>query len=141
MEEKLIAPRGMNCGVCINYLSMKKDLHKQGSHRRYCAGCIPRGKNCTYMKGSCNLLEKGLVRFCLECDQFPCKRLKALDKRYRDKYHMSMIENLEFIQEHGIERFLEKENAKWRCPDCGDTVSCHTGLCMKCGFDMLRQDS
>lgn len=75
MEEKLIAPCGMNCGVCINYLTMKNNLHKQGSHRRYCAGCIPRGKNCTYKKISCNLLEKGLVRFCLECEQFPCKRL------------------------------------------------------------------
>ena len=55
MEEKLIAPCGMNYGVCINYLAMKNDLHKQRIHRKYCSGCIPRGKNCTYMKGSCNL--------------------------------------------------------------------------------------
>ncbi len=138
MEEKLIAPCGMNCGVCINYLTMKNDLQKQGIHRKYCEGCIPRGKNCTYMKGSCNLLEKGLVRFCFECEQFPCKRLKTLDKRYRDKYHMSMIENLKFIQEHGIESLLEREAEKWRCPDCGDTLSCHTEQCLRCGPDQEK---
>jgi len=140
MEEKLIAPCGMNCGICISYLSMHNDLHKQGSHRKCCVGCIPRGKNCTYVKGLCNLLAQGLVRFCFECEQFPCNRLKTLDKRYHDKYHMSMIENLKFIQEHGIESLLEKEEGKWRCPDCGDTLSCHTGLCLRCGFDLLGQN-
>jgi hypothetical protein len=29
MEEKLIAPCGMNCGVCVSYLAMKNDLNKQ----------------------------------------------------------------------------------------------------------------
>ena len=34
------------------------------------------------------------------------------DKRYRTKYHMSMIENLESIKEQGMEQFLiqEEEN-------------------------------
>ena len=43
----------------------------------------------------------------------PCKRLKALDRRYRIKYHMSMIENLDYIKEFGMENFLTNEGAKW----------------------------
>jgi hypothetical protein len=140
MEERLIAPCGMNCGVCISYLAMKCDLNKQGFKKSYCPGCLPRGKNCAFLKKRCDLLGKGLVRFCFECEAFPCSRLNALDKRYRTRYHMSMIENLEFIREHGIERFLRTEEAKWRCPDCGGVICCHNGLCLNCNLDKLRQN-
>ena len=136
----LIAPCGMNCGVCVSYLAMKYDIKKQGFRKKYCSGCLARGKNCTFMKNQCDLLGKGLVRFCYECENFPCSRLKALDKRYRTKYHMSMIENLEFIKEHGIEKFLEKEEEKWRCSECGEVICCHNGLCLNCGLDKLRQN-
>ena len=136
----LIAPCGMNCGVCVSYLAMKNNLNKRGFKRVYCEGCLPRGKNCLHMGDWCEVLGKGLVRFCYECENFPCSRLKALDKRYRTKYHMSMIENLEFIKEHGIERFLEKEEAKWRCSECGEVICCHNGLCLNCGLDKLRQN-
>lgn len=42
---------------------------------------------------------------------------------------MSMIENLVFIRDHGIEKFLEKEEEKWKCPECGEVIYCHNGLC------------
>ena len=140
MEEKLIAPCGMNCGICVSFLAMKNELNKQGFNKRYCLGCLPRGKNCTFMKNHCKLLGKGLVRFCYECEQFPCSRLKALDKRYRTKYHMSMVENLEVIKGQGIEKFLEKEEVKWHCPECDGVVCCHNGLCLNCNLKKLRQN-
>jgi len=49
-----------------------------------------------------------------------------------------MIENLEYIREHGVEAFLETEAAKWRCPECGAVICCHNGLCYKCQLDTLR---
>ena len=66
MQENLIAPCGMNCGLCASYLAMKNDLKKKGFNKKYCEGCIPRGKNCTFMKGNCDLIGKGKVRFCYE---------------------------------------------------------------------------
>ncbi|UWG96297.1 DUF3795 domain-containing protein [Dehalobacter sp. DCM] len=140
MEENLIAPCGMNCGLCVSYLAMKHDLKKKGFSKSYCAGCLPRGKNCAFMKKQCDLLGNGHVRFCYECDSFPCKRLKALDKRYRTKYHLSMIDNLKCIQEKGMAEFLDKEEAKWRCAECGDRICCHNGLCLSCSLDILRQN-
>ena len=140
MEEKLIAPCGMNCGLCVSYLAMKYDLNKRGFKRVYCKGCLPRGKNCLHMGDRCDLLGEGLVRFCYECEKFPCSRLKDLDKRYCARYHMSMIENLKFIKEHGIESFLEKEEEKWRCPECGEVICCHNGLCLNCDLDKLRKN-
>jgi hypothetical protein len=140
MAEDLVAPCGMNCGLCVSYLARKNDLNKQGFRKRYCAGCLPRGKNCTFMKHQCDLLGKGLVRFCYECKDFPCGRLKSLDQRYRSKYHMSMIDNLDFIRTHGIGPFLDNEATKWRCPECGGVICCHNGLCLNCSLDKLRQN-
>lgn len=138
MEEKHIAPCGMNCSVCIAYQFQEKDLNNQGFKRAYCSGCIARGKNCIHMADKCELVGKGLVRFCFECEAFPCKRLKSLDKRYRSKYHLSMIENLRFIKDNGMDSFLEKERKKWSCPECGDLICCHNGLCLKCDIETFR---
>ncbi len=137
MKEVFIAPCGMNCKLCVAYQFKEKDLNKKGFHRKYCPGCIPRGKNCKYMANKCELVGKGKLRFCYECEEFPCKRLKSLDKRYHTKYHMSMIKNLEFIRKYGMDKFLKQEEKKWKCPECGDVICCHNGLCLSCNIDTL----
>ncbi len=140
MKENLIAPCGMNCSLCIAYQFKENDLNKQGFRKTYCSGCIPRGKNCMHMGDSCELLEKGKIRFCFECEKYPCKRLKALDKRYRTKYHMSMIENLNSIKENGVLGFLKTEEVKWHCSECGGTICCHNGLCLNCNLETYRHN-
>ncbi len=37
MEAILVAPCGMNCGICSAYLVGKYDLKKQGVNKGYCA--------------------------------------------------------------------------------------------------------
>jgi hypothetical protein len=139
MKTTLIAPCGMNCALCSAYLAREYDLKKQGISRGYCEGCRPRGKNCAFMKQSCERLGNGLVKYCYECTEYPCRRLRHLDKRYRTNYRMSMIENLEFIREHGIRKFIKKDEEKWRCPSCGGTISCHGGLCFQCQVSQLKE--
>jgi hypothetical protein len=117
MEIKLIAPCGMNCNLCSAYL---RDKQKCPSCRgedvgknKYCINCII--KNCEH-------LEKNNWKYCTEkCEKYPCKRLNSLDKRYRTKYNMSMIENLEYIEKHGIRKFLKNEKNRWIR---GDEVFC-----------------
>jgi hypothetical protein len=138
MNEDLIAPCGMNCGLCSSYLAMKNDLRKKGMRKTYCAGCRIEGRSC-YCAKKCDRLGKGLVRFCYECADFPCRLIRTLDKRYRTFYHMSVIENLEFIQKHGIRNFLKKESAGWRCAECGGVICCHNGLCYSCGLEKLKK--
>jgi hypothetical protein len=137
MNEELIAPCGMNCNICSRYLALKNDIRGKGIRMAYCSGCLPQGKDCHY-KRQCGLLGKGLVRFCHDCHDFPCRRLKTLDKRYRTFYHMSMIENLRYIKENGIRRFLDREKERWRCPQCGELICCHNGICFNCGLDSLK---
>ncbi len=127
-DTDLIAPCGMNCGICLGYLREKN--HCSGcrddgkSYPAYCVSCII--KNCAIL----NETESG---FCYECSKFPCRRLKQLDKRYRTRYMMSMLENLEFIREKGIAEFMEKERIRWTCPGCGATLCVHRKFCLNCG--------
>jgi len=133
MEKELIAPCGINCGVCKYYHREKKqcpgcriqDVNKS----RYCIECII--VNCEEIKNNAS-------GFCYDCSKLPCKRLKNLDKRYRTKYNMSILENLEYIKENGIESFLEKEEKKWKCPNCDAIVICHDGMCLNCGFKKFK---
>jgi len=135
----LISPCGMNCELCANFLSLKNDLKSKGVMIPYCPGCRPRNKKCAFLKKRCKNLMNNKVEFCYQCNNFPCDNLKKIDKRYNTYFKMSMIENLNFIKENGIDKFLDKEYEKWKCPRCGEYISCHNGICFKCGVDMLKQ--
>jgi len=102
-NENLIAPCGMNCALCSGHLRDKDKCPgcKYSPTLKYCQCCVMR--NCTDRKG----------QYCFDCAKFPCQRLKHLDKRYRSKYKMSEIDNLELIRDRGMEQFLEIEREKW----------------------------
>ena len=104
----------------------------------YCAGCRTRNKQCAFLRKRCEKLLNGQVQYCYECKSYPCERLRHIAKRYSERYHMSMVENLIYIKEHGMQKFLEKEEKKWRCPECGGVISCHNGLCYNCGVEKLK---
>jgi len=82
--------------------------------------------------------ECGWVDYCYECAAFPCSIIQQIDKRYRAHHHTSMIENLEYIRDNGMEAFLEKEEEKWKCPECGGVICCHNGICYNCGLEKLK---
>jgi hypothetical protein len=124
----LIAPCGMNCGICMAYL---RDKNKCPSCRGVDTNKPFTRTNCKIK--NCSLFQEGRTKFCFKCGMFPCDYLKHLDKRYRTKYNMSMIENLEHIKKLGIVKFIESEKRKWICPKCGGTICVHKGYCFSCG--------
>jgi hypothetical protein len=139
MKAELIAPCGMDCTVCSGYLAFKHEVRTKGVKMAYCkGGCRPRDKKCAFLKKRCDLLLNNKVEFCYECENFPCDNLKHIDKRYKTLYHMSLIDNLKFIKEHGLTKFLEHQKQKWQCPNCGDTICCHNGICFNCGLEALK---
>ncbi|MEN6379434.1 MAG: hypothetical protein ABFD15_07640 [Methanofastidiosum sp.] len=82
---------------------------------------------------NCGTIKK--TKFCFRCEKYPCTRLKNLDKRYRTKYGMSMIENLENIKKLGIREFVKNERIRWACPECGGTINVHRWKCFDCGAE------
>jgi len=138
VEKELVAPCGMNCAVCSGHLALKNDVKSKGIRMPYCEGCRPRNKICAFLKKRCSLLMNNEVEFCYECHDFACERLKRIDCRYRTYFHMSPIDNLEYIEKNGMLAFLEAQQSKWQCPRCGEAICCHNGICFGCGLEKLR---
>lgn len=132
MGQTLIAPCGMNCGICMAYLREKN----------ICKGCwsINGHKSNSVINCSiknCVSLQKTDTKFCYECTKLPCARMKQLDKRYRLKYKVSMIENLHFIQESGLENFVQKESIRWKCDTCGGNNLCSQRILLEMQFKKI----
>lgn len=123
-----VAPCGMNCGICIAHLRKENK----------CAGCNAdsgRSSHClTCSIKNCSELNKSAKPYCFDCKKYPCARLKQLDKRYRSKYGMSMIENLNNIKAFGIRRFIKNERERWKCSNCSSLLSVHRENCLCCGI-------
>lgn len=128
IQAGMIAPCGMDCALCIGHLR----------ERNRCPGC---GDRCDARKSPhcvhCAIKTcagPGRPRkFCFACSRFPCRRLRQLDLRYRTKYGMSMLENLESIRAFGIRKFVAREKVRWACPACGRTLCVHRRECLHCG--------
>jgi hypothetical protein len=108
ITKNLIAPCGMNCGLCL--------MHLRQTNK--CPGCYTGRKvNQRPIKCGIKLCKERRGEFCFECEKFPCDRLKRLDKRYREKYQMSEIENLKMIRDEGIGKFLKEQKQKYLTSD------------------------
>lgn len=138
-SKDLIAPCGMDCNVCSGFLAMRHDIKNKGIPMTYCQGCRPRDKKCAFLKKRCERLLKHSVTFCSECPEFPCENITHIDTRYQKFFRMSLLENLASIKTNGMEQFLRAEEEKWRCPNCGGTISCHNGLCFVCDTALLKK--
>ena len=123
----LVAPCGIYCGACYAYL---RDKNK-------CPGCrlltdpLPNFRlRCKI--ANCNILINTDSGFCYQCKKIPCQRLKQLDKRYRIKYNTGPLQNLTFIKEKGMTKFIKIEIKNRTCPDCGSIISIHRKYCSTC---------
>ena len=127
ISTKLIAPCGMNCRLCLAFTRDKKP----------CPGCRGddslKSKSCVVCRmKNCDKIVNAKVKYCFGCDSFPCDRLNHLDKRYKTKYGMSMIANLESIRNFGIRHFIRNEKERWSCPECVELLCVHKPQCLYC---------
>jgi hypothetical protein len=128
MKSALIAPCGMNCRLCRAYIREKKA----------CPGCHGsdklKSKSCVSCRiRNCEIISNGKLAYCYECEKYPCGGLNRVDKRYRTKYSMSMIDNLKNIKKFGIQSFIKDEKEKWACSKCGEILCVHKEYCISCG--------
>ncbi len=97
---------GIDCGLCPRYYSA-------GPSR--CPGCCGPGffdvsPGCGTI--TCCVKKKGL-EVCAQCNEFPCSRFASwLDKWGQEDsvvIHRKIKPNLDFMKEHGLEKFLEQQ--------------------------------
>jgi hypothetical protein len=122
----LLAPCGMNCLLCYAHLRVKKP----------CPGC--RGED-PAKPGHCRVCKikdcaagRGLD-YCHNCPDFPCAVIKRLDKSYRQRYRVSLIEMTVRHREAGAGPYLREEVENWTCARCGGVIGLHDRVCSECG--------
>ena len=121
-KEKIIGPCGMNCSVCSSYLRTDKN---------HCVGCRnSETRNCVIR--TCKHLAEIDSGFCYDCLKYPCRRMVQLDARYIKNYKVSFLDNLKAIQTNGLTAFLNSENQRLRCPECGGIICVHRRSCWQC---------
>ena len=125
IEPAMFAPCGMNCMVC----------YKHCYHKHPCEGCqnSDKGKpqHCRRCKIKDCVREKNIT-YCFECDSYPCKQIKYLEKSYNTRYGASLMENSRYVKEHGLEAFMEQQKRSYTCPGCGGIISLHDAECSEC---------
>ena len=131
----LIAPCGLNCGVCRAYIRKNNP----------CPGCRAgdarkpvRRVRCAIK--TCPRLAASRQRFCDSCKVFPCGDVQRLEKRYRTRYGVSPIANLQRIKAVGVRRFGAEEKRRWQCATCRGTLCMHEALCRACGYARQEED-
>jgi hypothetical protein len=102
---------GLDCGLCPRYYTV-------GPSR--CPGCcgpefFNKHPSCSFI--TCCVKKKNL-EVCAECSDFPCSKFKS-DEEYQQLKESSsypsykkVMPNLNFIKEHGIERFVEQQKKR-----------------------------
>ena len=128
-----VAPCGIYCGACRQYLLKKKNLLEERGYKQGCDGCRIRNKNCTFIKKDCSSIRKKKYNFCYECEQFPCEKLYKLDNIYVNRYSVSPIKNLKKLQKLGLELWFKDKQVLYKCPKCGGEICIHDSECFDCG--------
>jgi hypothetical protein len=123
-----IAPCGLNCSLCRVFQRLKKNCpgcnSPDGNQPWHCRTCRIR---------YCDELARAGTGFCFSCRKFPCTYLKQMDSRYRIKYGVSVLANLQMIENGGLQFFIESERLKWTCRKCGSLLCVHSAHCLSCG--------
>lgn len=128
IPEEMLAPCGITCAVCYVHLRDKKPCPgcrgKDAAKPEHCRKC--KIKNCAVSRR---------VGACHECASFPCALLKRLDRSYRQRYRVSLIENALRLRDLGARGYLLEERQKWTCA-CGGAISLHDAACSECGAEL-----
>ncbi|MCC0641556.1 MULTISPECIES: DUF3795 domain-containing protein [unclassified Clostridioides] len=125
IENIMFAPCGMNCKVCYKHCYSKKPC--QGCY----AGDLGKPEHCRKCNiKECTKIKK--IKYCFECEKFPCKLVKNLEKSYNKRYEESLIKNNILAKEFGITTLMEEESKKWTCIYCGGIISLHDSECSEC---------
>lgn len=150
----LISPCGLYCGVCAVYIATRENntrlkerlasLYKGGTPGK---GTLPNSENLTAEEIHCGgclsddlfmhcrqcdiracAEEKGYSG-CHECDDFPCAFIDHFPMTVGKRVIMRCVP---YRREVGTEKWVEDEEARYVCPQCGNKVFRGAMRCNQC---------
>ena len=154
----LVSPCGLYCGVCAIYIAHRDNNRKlkerllnvyQGKiHGKgklpdagklsvediQCHGCLS-DEPFIYCQ-QCDIKEcamgKGYMG-CHQCDEFPCRHTEAFPMTVGKKV---ILRTIPYWREWGTEKWIQDEEARYVCPECGNRVFRGVTQCNKCKVDL-----
>ena len=148
------SPCGLYCGVCAIYIAHRDnnqrfkerlvDLYKGGVPGK---GTLPNCENLSTGDIRCHgclsddlfmhckqcdirdcVREKGYAG-CHECDDFPCGHIDNFPMAVGKKV---ILRAVPYRRMHGTEKWIQDEEARYFCPQCGNTVFRGVVTCNRC---------
>lgn len=121
-----VAICGLFCGTCPSYPHECEGCLSDGVLMEDCKSCSNGFRDCANIHN---------VTRCYECIDFPCEKLDSFkDKHYQNGigHHKHVIENLDFMKENGIQKWLEKQILENTCSKCGQIIYWYDKNTHKC---------
>jgi hypothetical protein len=107
---------GLYCGACPNLLHTKA-----GTGTERCYGC--KSEQPTAYCATCGIktcaTQKG-YEFCNECSEInTCVQMRKFVEDTKWLYQQGVLKNMETIRRDGLAKWLEAQDKRWRCANCG----------------------
>ena len=152
------SPCGLYCGVCAIYIAHRDNnqkfkagllnLYKGNVQRK---GTLPNSENLSIDDIKCDgclsdepfmhcrqceikacTEEKGYGG-CHECDEFPCQHIEDFPMAVGKKV---ILRAVPYRREVGTEKWIEDEEARYVCPECGNKVFRGVVKCNQCKVNL-----
>jgi hypothetical protein len=140
MKKEWLAPCGLYCGVCA-VMMVHRDNNQKLKERLAplfqvspedirCEGCLSDEtftycttcpiKSCTSKRG---------YEGCHECDEFPCHYVEEFPIPVGKKV---ILRAIPYRREAGTEKWVQDEQARYICPECGNQLFRGASKCNQC---------
>ncbi|MBD3254577.1 MAG: DUF3795 domain-containing protein [Candidatus Lokiarchaeota archaeon] len=148
LKKELLAPCGLYCGVCSIYIAHRDNNIKfkkallpvykafaKSVEDISCTGCLSDGiifpvcKSCPIKKCS----QKKDIEGCYQCEEWPCRFIENFPVERAKKVMMRTIPTW---REIGTEKFVESEEKRYLCPNCGNPLFRGVKKCNECNIEV-----
>ncbi len=140
MNEELLAPCGLYCGVCGVFLASRDNNQRLkerlapaygvSPEQIECKGCLS-GDRFAYCE-SCSIrscVSTKNYEGCHECEEFPCGLIQDFPVPTGKNV---MLRAVPSRRELGTERWVEQEETRYICPHCGSKLFRGSRRCRSC---------
>ena len=136
----LLSPCNLYCGVCGVYLAHRDDNQKFKERlatvyavtpeQIRCEGCLSEDRfmHCQQCEIRQCAQEKGYSG-CHECDDFPCQHIEHFPMTVGQKVILRCVP---YRRKFGTEKWIQDEDARYFCPECGNKVFRGVIKCNQC---------
>ena len=140
VNEDLLAPCGLYCGVCGVFIAHKEGNEKFRARLAEFYGVAPEALNCDGCQSPvraefcrvCHIRacteEKGFYS-CHQCDDWPCEFIEDFPVPVGKKVIMRAIPTWAKL---GTEKYVAEEEKRYLCPSCGHQLFRGARRCRQC---------